>query len=416
MLTPAQIEALAKAMKHEESFTQYVDAGYTYLGQFIAHDIVPPTQGGGRVVRPCLQLDSLYGTAASGSPLNEKGLFPIDPSAPGGPDDLPRIKGVAQIPEPRNDENTIVSQLHLLWQRLHNFTITSGCAGNAAEARRFVTLVYQLIVVEDFLRQVLAPEVFCHYFHRGERWLGLDASKIPPDFGRAAFRFGHSMTRPAYESFARKAPAEAKLVELFRRDKELEPDFEIDWRGFFGWPAQNDPPQGAMSISVNITRAMAQLSVPNLPPGVTLDIIRKNLEAGELAGLMPGKAYAKKHKLRPLKNLGELSDPRRLDPRVGITINDLPLWPYVLLEAMDSSHGWKLGTLGSAICAEVLANSITTSQHSIYPRGYAPIDAVLESLGPLGRRIEVVRQANAQWADRERPFCMRHIIELVSNP
>jgi Animal haem peroxidase len=411
MLTPMQIEALAKAMKQAESFTQYVHAGYTYLAQFIAHDIVPPTQGGGRVVRPCLQLDSLYGTSTRGTPLDERGLFPIGPSVPGGPHDLPRSEGVAQIPEPRNDENTIVSQLHLFWQRLHNFTLTSGCAADAAEARRLVTAVYQLIVVEDFLRQVLAPEVFCHYFHYGERWLDLEVSSIPPEFARAAFRFGHSMTRPAYEAFGRTQRPDVKLAELFRRDQGLEPDFEINWRGFFGWPAQDDPPQGAMSISVNVTPAMAELPGPT--PGAAINIMRKNLEAGEQAGLLPGKLYAKKYKLTALKSLGELADPRRLHPEVGITIDHLPLWPYLLLEATSASHGWKLGVLGSAICAEVLANAVTTSQHSIYRHGHVPVDVVLEGLGALGRRIEVVRRANATSADRERTFCMRHVVELV---
>ncbi len=36
--------------------------------------------------------------------------------------------GVAQIPEPRNDDNVIIAQLHRFWQRFHNFVLQKELA------------------------------------------------------------------------------------------------------------------------------------------------------------------------------------------------------------------------------------------------------------------------------------------------
>jgi hypothetical protein len=92
----------------------------------------------------------------------------------------------------------------------------------------------------------------------------------------------------------------------------------------------------------------------------------------------------------------------------------LPLWPYILLEAVKASGGRHLGPLGSLICAEVIANAISLSQDSIYPDGLpVSVDTVLTTLGPLGKRIRSVQRANVDNVTGTRSLSMRHIIELV---
>lgn len=432
MLTDKQIKALADAMAHRSVDSKYINAGYTYLGQFIAHDIIPETQGGVRQVSPHLNLDSLYGTATQPAVPVGSALFPIGPSVPGGPDDLPRKDGVAQIPERRNDDNVIVSQLHLLWQRFHNFTITSGCASNATQGRRLVTLVFQLLVVEDFLRLLLAPAVFESCFRFDQRWLNFDPSRIPPEFSHAAFRFGHSLVRESYNSFRPDVTSDVDLKEIFRANENLPPELEINWGGFFDWPVPQNDVQGAMVIDPFIAPDMAAVRVPSRGPE-PVNVIYMNLRAGNAAGLPPGKTYAAEWlpkcrnglingtfkdnvQLDALQDLGELEkvDLSRSDAR--ITIDNLPLWPYVLLEAMQASKGKHLGTLGSLICAEVLANSIVKAPTSIYRNGWPGIDNVLDTLGELGVRIQAVRRAYAASAGNGRTFCFRHILELVLNP
>ena len=44
MLTEQQVTTLAQAMTESSHVARFIDVGYTYLGQFIAHDIVPQIQ------------------------------------------------------------------------------------------------------------------------------------------------------------------------------------------------------------------------------------------------------------------------------------------------------------------------------------------------------------------------------------
>ena len=228
MLTEKQLTHLATAMSEQDGTgsTRRIDAGYTYFGQFISHEIVPATRHPGdppptRIASPLLDLDSVYGTPEQMETWLPGGFF-ATPAPPSLPDDLLRNNGgVAHIPEPRNDDNVILAQLHRFWQRFHNFLLQQGLAANPVQAREFVTKVVQLLVVEDFLRQVLEPRVFASYFRSNERWLTFDGSGIPPHFSHAGFRFGHSMVRASYESFA--GGVERNLQDLLRQG-QLEPE------------------------------------------------------------------------------------------------------------------------------------------------------------------------------------------------
>ena len=125
-----------------------IPAGFTYVGQFVDHDLtfdktvvmldanVTPAQ----LVQarsPSLDLDSLYGGGPN-DPASEK-FYEADKvhlkmgsTVAAGPPamqgfDLPRGAGStveekrkAIIPDPRNDENLAVAQLHLAMIRFHN--------------------------------------------------------------------------------------------------------------------------------------------------------------------------------------------------------------------------------------------------------------------------------------------------------
>jgi hypothetical protein len=423
MLTEQQVAALAQAMTESSHVSRFIDVGYTYLGQFIAHDIVPqtnPIPGQSRDVLPYLNMDSVYGIGTQTAKLlDARGMFPIKRMTPQGPEDLPRTDGVPNIPELRNDDNVIVSQLHLFWQRFHNTILQRGYAHNASEARVMTTLVFQLVVVEDYLRQVLAPAVFDSVFRFDQRWLNLSARPIAREFAHAAFRFGHSMVRPFYESFPQKP--DVTLPELFQANRNLDPRLELDFRRMFGWPVLNNRVEDAMTIDPFITREMRQVPIPT---GATVNIAEMNLRAGIAAQLPPGKAYVEQllakpngaklaaaFGVRPLPDLGPLAD--KLPPSSGITIDNLPLWPYLLLEAVHASEGKHLGVVGSLICAEALANAVAGAQHSIYRGRWHSADEVLSWLSLLGDELQEQRRVFASAAFTDRTFCMRHVIELV---
>ncbi len=115
-------------------------AGYTYLSQFIDHDltldITPLGSAHACVERipnfrsPFLDLDQLYGGGPSISPFlyrndyssHGKERFVIGPNKKKGLEyDLPRNhEGIALVGDARDDENLIVAQLHVVFLMYHN--------------------------------------------------------------------------------------------------------------------------------------------------------------------------------------------------------------------------------------------------------------------------------------------------------
>ncbi|WP_211192810.1 heme peroxidase family protein [Actinoplanes sp. TBRC 11911] len=221
-----------------------VPAGFTYLGQFVDHDLTmdnTATVLGTEVTveellqgrSPALDLDSLYGRGPDAEPrfyqpdkirlkTGKTAAVPGDPVAGRDLDgfDLPRVgegstKGarrLAVIPDSRNDENLIVAQTHLAFIRFHNkiadTLVAQGMTGAElfAKTRELVTLHYQWIVRHDFLPRVIDPAIVDDVFTNGRKLVDAgpgaridEPPTMPIEFSVAAYRFGHSMVRDQYE-------------------------------------------------------------------------------------------------------------------------------------------------------------------------------------------------------------------------
>lgn len=154
-----------------------IDSGWTYFGQFLAHDLTYHQNFGGLV--PRLNLDVLYGMGPRSSTYlyemhqnrdstqSFRGVrFLLDPYLhPTGEkvNDVFRVGRLIRTPlmgDTRNDENFILSQLHCAFLCFHN-RIAEAIAkyGNTslpdelfAKTRTFVTHTYQWIIINKYLK------------------------------------------------------------------------------------------------------------------------------------------------------------------------------------------------------------------------------------------------------------------------
>ncbi|MCF6369815.1 peroxidase family protein [Rhizobium halophilum] len=237
---------LAKAMRDKgqpgenpdtSGDNQKIPAGYTYLGQFIDHDITLDTtpldqqkadpKATQNFRTPALDLDSLYGDGPAIHPYlyqRDQDTFKIVPKLligrtgespdqngnqiPSQPNDLPRNQvGHALIFDERNDENLLVAQLHLLMLKFHNAVVDwlkdggSTLQGTALflEARRIVTWHYQWIVLFDFVERLTEPGLINRIKKDGRRFYRFKLRPyMPAEFAAACYRLGHSMIRETY--------------------------------------------------------------------------------------------------------------------------------------------------------------------------------------------------------------------------
>ena len=214
-----------------------IPGGFTYLGQFVDHDITldltPLDQQTADPLAtqnfrtPALDLDSLYGPGPALAPfmyqrdlrgrqtpklLIGKATESFDPD--GGnlgelPNDLPRnTVGRALIGDERNDENLLVAQTHLAFLKFHNAIVDwlgqtrPGLDGGETfeEARRLAQWHYQWIVLYDLVERLTEKGLIDTIRERGRRFYRFKTRPyIPAEFGAAAYRLGHSMVRETYD-------------------------------------------------------------------------------------------------------------------------------------------------------------------------------------------------------------------------
>ena len=238
------LEAVAEVMTAQApDGDSHIPAGYTYLGQFVDHDltrdvtknlpfgtvgVTPEQLEQGR--SPALDLDSLYGAGPAINPefyetdrirlrvgstkasnFNDKDNRDLRGF------DLPRLGSLASeptdarkahIPDQRNDENLAVAQTHLAFIRFHNRVCERLSAAGTPSAQLFeraresVTLHYQWLLVHDYLPRIVEPAIVSDVFRKGrvlfERQ-GRGFPTMPLEFSVGAFRLGHSMIRDVYD-------------------------------------------------------------------------------------------------------------------------------------------------------------------------------------------------------------------------
>jgi hypothetical protein len=376
-----------------------IPALYTYFGQFVDHDITfdpmttlmqhndPDALTDFRT--PALDLDNVYGRGPGDQPyLYEKvgTKFLLRDTLDNGAPDLPRNNAAprrALIGDPRNDENSIVSQFQALMLRFHNRVVDDNATLDFASLQKIVRWHYQWVIVNDFLPRIISASVLDALKTGGK----YDRKKLkfyhwkndpfmPVEFSVAAYRLGHSMVRPGY----RLNDDDTTLLPIFPIPatvpgappggisagltgfQAMAKNRGIDWarfidigppRAYGDDPDKVSPPTEDMKKRLQFayrldTSLVTPLSV--LPADVALDkppsLAQRNLLRGFELGLPTGQSVAKAMGVKPLSDDeiiigkavdapedGDVLGPISQLPKLSAFRGKCPLWTYILAEA-----------------------------------------------------------------------------------
>jgi hypothetical protein len=223
-----------------------IPSGYTYLLQFVAHDLVETSipfwaaaEAGvpSRNMRDAtLMLDTLYGGGPVACPIafeptgamvdyrtklrlgKVADAATIGPAVPACPyRDLARLKSEHPAPpsnlanpsqvyaaDERSDDNTLLSQIVVLFSIVHNAIAAKlsdlGPQERFAHASTAVLWMYHAVIRYDLMKWLLDDKVYKVLLDRKAdsdwMWKG---EGVPLEFTHGAFRVGHAMVRPHYQ-------------------------------------------------------------------------------------------------------------------------------------------------------------------------------------------------------------------------
>jgi len=405
---------LAKAMSEasdDAAGDSTIPAHQTYFGQFIDHDITretfilgaidPEEVASVRIFAEAgpvpdasailmnqrtgpLDLDSVYGGPVHTSNPNMLELGSVTDHQLGRPvgkddfHDVPRLPPnsndaaldrAARIGDPRNDENLVISQLHLAFLRAHNSFVDDGL--DREGARNALGNLYLDAVFNDFLAHVCEPSIRRDIMDNGRTFWSPDqiTGDIPLEFTLAAYRFGHSMVRANYEfnvhfstgGTIQRAATFRELFTFARLKGTLggvgNPSVPENW--IIEWDKFTD---GEVTRKID-TRLTPEIN--DRLPGDAGETVRagmrslgeRNLLKGYATAMPTGQAVARAMGLAPLAGVNLLNAvPVELRAAAMPFMDRSPLWFYILAEAGDPSgpKGATLGPVGSRIVCETL--------------------------------------------------------------
>jgi len=368
--------------QQQNSRSSTIPAGYTYLAQFIAHDLtfngftIPGEKKSKNqnFRTPALDLDSVYGKNPSTSPylydfkencilfkLNKRTFkTTIKRNKRDKYDayfeylDLPRYDEVALIPDPRNAEHILLRSLQLLFMIYHN-TLTKKIIKKKkdnidpfhlfSEIKKNVIKVYHDIIQHDLLPSLISNKLIKKERKNILKGKGIYQNKeisIPISFSFAAFRFGHSMVRPLYNftEFGTKKNFGDSIIKP--KKKKLLTSPYINFNQFFFSPKnRNSKSNLSELITPWITSELEDFKETKKNRSlniVGIDLIKRNLISGFMVKLPSGQSTAKQLgiKKKNIYSLDFLDDLAFKIPNIPFDYYPFskhsPLWLYILYE------------------------------------------------------------------------------------
>jgi hypothetical protein len=450
-----------------------IPAGYTYLAQLAGHDLVlnsaaVPSIDNAKtnLRRRAFMLDTIYGEG----PMADEAAYELPKPhrpAPGEPvnrepneilrcrlrlgdtrraagehppprgtctfRDLPRAASDDQsdrpmqggrpdvlIPDPRNDDNAMLSQMTALFHLFHNAIVKTirddpNFANVAAppagaddfddqparrtyrvyeRARRAATAAYRNVLRNDLLPRLVREEVWELYQKKNFKPLADDArdSRMPLEFSHAAARLGHAMVRQSYrfgDAFRVEGIRDAIMTSSNGRywNLPLSENWAIQWSKFFDL-GDGGTTQFSRRIRPSLNEILlldsvisnayidpaaaddqhAGLALRDLKRGAavklqTIDAIVATLpkRAVALSTLLSDKAH-RKARINAWLQAGSTAFAAK---EIELLADQPPLWFYLLFEAAEESNGTSFGTLGSIIFADVFLAHLGRTRYLI---------------------------------------------------
>jgi hypothetical protein len=416
-----QLGALMGDAGRETASDSTVPAGFTYVGQFVDHDITLDVSSSLESLTdaetvfnmrtPALDLDSVYGEGPALQPFlyafPQPGQSPTAikfqlgsnlPVGPGGPSstgtntgmkslvdfDVPRVPAslTAIIGDPRNDENLIVSQLHHAFLRFHNRVVDSlvaaGFSGDVfVEAKRIVIHHYQWAVVNDFLKTICGKPAVDAALQTAKAPVG-SPFQMPVEFAVAAYRFGHSMIRDNYfVNFNFPNATLGQVFEFIRKPRlPVLSNWVVDFNAFLDTGITGSAPNKARKIDSVLANGLE--SLPGFS-GLMTVLAQRNLRRGLALGLPSGQGVAKFFKVPALSGAQlqqglPANEVAVLNAQAGLLLAKTPLWYYILRESFVLKSGEQLGPVGGRIVAETFVRMLKRDATSFLnvTGGFAP--------------------------------------------
>jgi hypothetical protein len=380
-----------------------LDAGYTYFGQLLSHDLTKDVSSIDEVWQkepeelqnlqtPKLDLRVLYGAGPADSPelYEDDGVrlkLGSQNATRGSFDICVSRSGDRLLADDRGAENMVLRQMIAVFARLHNFAVEQlrprfrHQRSLFRKAQSQTRRQFQYLVLHDYLQSVMDKQVYKKIFIEGDADLEWESFSIPVEFSTAAMRFGHAMVRPNYLfNFGKEMFLQELLGKIGDRGP-LEDDEEIRWGLFF----QGAGPEGTVTsrpIDTRLAPAFQDLP-PDLigTPEVRCPFARLATNPSQLAvrtllrgaglRLPSGQTAARACGLNPLtehelttNSIGDETEQGQILRESGLS-EETPLWYYILKESEVRKNGNRLGTLGSYIVGETIHAALRTDAKSI---------------------------------------------------
>lgn len=302
---------------------------------------------------------------------------------------------MATIGDPRNDENLIVAQFHTALLRFHNAVVDwvrehepkryKGERALFERARQLVRWHHEWLVVHDFLPTITVAGTVESILSEGLKFYDLRNGKlfVPLEFSVAAYRFGHSMVRAAYDYNRNFGVDDGVAPPPIIPSAPFNLLFSFTGRGNIGergGPGANDtlPFNWIIEWDRFVDKAQAaerqqrsarKIDTRIAPPLATLlnegeqepapikellkHLARRNLLRGYLLSIPTGQSLSIRLGIKPLTPAELMQgNSDEVNQALAPFLERTPAWYYILKESEVRAKGDSLGEVGSQIVAE----------------------------------------------------------------